>query len=93
MAHERHLPRLYDAINAMNIPHYVQMALLPIEQIAAEHMRPSVLFRPTLQKRDGDGWIASYGDNIMSNVWATGETPDAAMRAFDVAWNNKLGIK
>ncbi len=52
---------------------------------AGEHERPSVLFRPTLTK-DGDTWIALYGENLQTGISAHGATPAAAMYAFDEAW-------
>lgn len=53
--------------------------------IAAQEMaRPSVLYRPSISI-DGDQWCALYG-----GVAGFGDSPDAAMRAFDKAWCEKL---
>lgn len=57
--------------------------------VAYEHMRPSVLYRPGLSI-DGDQWCALYGDNLQSGVAGFGSSPDAAMRAFDSAWDTPL---
>lgn len=46
---------------------------------------PSVLYRPKLSA-DGDKWCALYGDNLVSGVAGFGDTPAAAMFAFDEAW-------
>ena len=50
--------------------------------------RPSVLYRPRLMA-DGDKWCALYGANLMEGVSGFGNTPDAAMDAFDVAWTSQ----
>ena len=55
------------------------------ENVAAEMMRPSVLYRPTLSV-DGSMWCVLYGADLQSGVAGFGETPDDAMRAFDEAW-------
>lgn len=48
-------------------------------------LRPSVLYRPNLTK-DGNRWCALYGDNIQDGCAGFGDTPSAAMLAFDTAW-------
>lgn len=54
--------------------------------IAAQEMqRPSVLYRPSLSL-DGAMWCALYGDDLMDGVAGFGETPAAAMTAFDQAF-------
>ena len=50
--------------------------------------QPSVLFRPRVFP-DGDQWCALYGDDIASGVAAFGDTPQAAMTAFDAAWRTR----
>lgn len=58
------------------------------EQVGAvghEMVRPSVIYRPKISQ-DGDQWCALYGDDLVQGVAGFGDTPDAAMRAFDVAW-------
>ena len=64
------------------VPQHIQQE---VYRISEEMTRPSVLLKPKLEA-DGTMWCASYGDNPMSGVFAFGETPDAAMRAFDEAW-------
>lgn len=69
------------------------------DDVAAAMTRPSVLFRPRLvespEAHPQNRWCASYGvpgDGTL--VAAIGATPDAAMRAFDLAWlAPKSGIK
>lgn len=55
-----------------------------VYSIEIEYMRPSVLYRPTLSQVNGQ-WHAVYGEVI-----GHGDTPDAAMRSFDVAWHRRL---
>lgn len=57
------------------------------ELIAAayEWRRPSVVFRPSLLQ-DGAAWCALFGDNLQEGVAGFGDTPEAAMTAFDQAW-------
>ena len=52
--------------------------------IAAAHTAPSHLYRPRLFP-DGDQWCALLGDNLQEGVCGFGETPAAAMAAFDQA--------
>lgn len=56
-----------------------------IEDLVSAYTRPSVLYRPTLSK-DGDKWIALYGEDLQSGVVGTGPTPAVAMQDFDEAW-------
>lgn len=56
-----------------------------IYRVSDEHTRPSVLFRPAVYP-DGDQWCALYGGNLQEGVAGFGDTPDAAVRAFDEAW-------
>lgn len=55
---------------------------------AAEMVRPSAIYRPALMA-DGDQWLALYGEDIMSGLAGFGDTPEAAMRAFDKAWHEQ----
>jgi hypothetical protein len=50
-----------------------------------ERMRPATLYRPKLSI-DGNQWCALYGENLQDGVAGFGNSPDGAMRAFDVAW-------
>lgn len=64
-----------------------------LKMYAQEHMaivreeliRPSVLFRPSVQK-DGNQWIALYGENLQEGVAGCGDTPALAMEDFDKNW-------
>lgn len=49
----------------------------------------SGIYRPRIYI-DGDQWCALYGDNIHDGVCGFGESPAAAMAAFDEAWAKKL---
>ena len=75
------------AMSVANIGHYAMMAGDAVQLAAYEHQRPSVLYRPSLGL-DGTMWCALYGDNLMDGVAGFGETPAAAMTAFDLAWLN-----
>jgi hypothetical protein len=58
-----------------------------IYAVAAEMVRPSVLYRPELLQ-DGNAWLAMYGD-LPTGCVGTGDTPAAAMADFDAAWHRK----
>lgn len=62
-----------------------QHAQQEIYRVSEEYTRPSVLFKPTLQP-DGTAWCALYGADLAVGVAGFGDTPEAAMRAFDEAW-------
>lgn len=53
-----------------------------------EMVRPSAIYRPAISI-DGNQWCALYGENLQDGVAGFGDTPDAAMRAFDQAWHNE----
>ena len=60
---------------------------------ASDMQRPSVLFRPALSA-DGTQWCALLGENIQEGVAGFGDTPAAAMEAFDKAfWSNGPSAK
>lgn len=52
--------------------------------VAYEMQRPCVLFKPVLSK-EGDAWLAIYGD-LPTGVVGVGKTPAEAMADFDRAW-------
>ncbi len=53
------------------------------DQQSANYMRPSFVFKPTLEK-SADGWTATYG-----HLEAWGETPEIAYQEFDHQWVGK----
>lgn len=57
-----------------------------------QRMRPCVLFRPAISI-DGDQWCALYGENLQDGVAGFGDSPEAAMAAFDAAWRTPLAAK
>lgn len=59
---------------------------------AAEKLRPSYIWRPHLAK-DGNSWIALFGDNLAEGVVGCGDSPDEAMRDFDKAWYRSAKVK
>jgi len=52
-------------------------------QHTAQNLRPSLLMRVQI-KRDGDEWVASYGE-----CEGRGPTPDLASQDFDLKWTGK----
>ena len=56
-------------------------------QAEANRVRPCVVWRPKLLS-DGDQWCALFGENLQEGVAGFGDTPEAAMVAFDLAWLN-----
>ena len=55
----------------------------------AEHDRPSVLLRPSIQI-DGNQWCALYGENLQDGVAGFGDSPAVAFLDFDTNWCTKL---
>lgn len=56
-----------------------------------ERTRPSTIYAAHLKICiDGDKWCALFGENLQDGVAGFGESPYAAMRAFDIAWNEPL---
>ena len=78
-----------NAVRNESLGHYVMMASETFRAAVSEYERPSVLFRPTLSI-DGDHWCALFGENLQIGVCGFGDSPEAAMRAFDGAWFTKL---
>jgi len=76
------------AKQAFDISHVMPMAQEAITNAGYELTRPSVLYRPRLAK-DGNAWIACYGDNLHEGCVGTGDTPEEAMINFDLAWRHK----
>ena len=70
-------------------PQAFQQAGYDAQHAEQEKARPSVLFRPVLSQ-DGSAWCALYGVDMMQGVAGFGDSPDAAMRAFDAAWIAKV---
>lgn len=58
----------------------VQSARSEVWNIASHMRRPSVLYKPTLERVQGQ-WVAIYGE-----LEVIGDTPGDAMRRFDAAW-------
>lgn len=55
------------------------------DQVASAHRAPSAVYKPKLSI-DGKQWCALYGDDLQSGVAGFGDSPAAAMAAFDKAW-------
>lgn len=72
-----------------NFAHYVECAATLIgyeaTKAAEAYAAPSAIYRPALTI-DGNQWCALYGENLQDGVAGFGDTPAAAMLAFDNAW-------
>ena len=79
----------YQRMAANSIAHEAFCAGQAWQQAAAAQERPCVLWKPRLF-RDGSQWCALLGENIQDGVVGFGDSPDAAMWAFDEAWREKL---
>ena len=79
----------YQRMAANSIAHEAFCAGQAWQQAAAAQERPCVLWKPSLF-RDGNQWCALLGENIQEGVVGFGDSPDAAMWAFDEAWREKL---
>lgn len=69
--------------------HWCEMAKESVREAAAEHARPSAVFKPRLSV-DGNQWCALYGENLQDGVAGFGNSPAEAMWDFDRAWGEKL---
>ena len=79
----------WSQVAANAICHWAEMVGHNIGQAVAEHMRPSVCFRPALSI-DGSQWCALYGENLQDGVAGFGDSPSDAMLEFDANWHKKL---
>lgn len=81
-----------DAIREANVAYYAQVVADNISyeaaKVAQAHAAPSAVYRPSLRK-DGNQWCAIYGENVQEGVCGFGDTPAAAMAAFDKAWSEQ----
>lgn len=77
------------ALRDASLSHYAEMAMRSAQEAAAYAVRPHVLMRPAVSI-DGNQWCALYGDNLQDGVAGFGDSPHAAMWAFDRAWETKL---
>ena len=50
---------------------------------------PSILWKPKLFI-DGNQWCALYGENLQDGISGFGESPDKAMRNFDLNWHEAI---
>lgn len=75
------------ARNAFDVGNLWQHAQQEIYCVSHAMQRPSVLYRPELSA-DGSKWCALYGPDLQVGVAGFGDTPAAAMEAFDHAWTH-----
>lgn len=76
----------WQALDVSNAKAIIQEQLV---SAAFEMQRPSVLYRPAVMI-DGNAWCALYGENLQDGVAGFGDSPAAAMAAFDKAWTTQL---
>jgi hypothetical protein len=74
------------------ICHAAEMTRETIRMAVYEYARPSTVHKPRLFI-DGDQWCALLGKNLQDGVAGFGDSPSAAMNAFDNAWCEKLPAK
>jgi hypothetical protein len=74
---------------ASTVEHWCEMARESVREVAAEHARPSAVFKPQLSV-DGNQWCALYGNNLQEGVAGFGDSPANAMWDFDRNWSAKL---
>lgn len=82
----------YQSMAANAICHAAAMAGETWRMVAHSYERPSVLFKPKLS-RDGNAWSALFGDDLQVGVAGFGESPAAAMLAFDEAWSAPIKVR
>lgn len=58
-------------------------------EVASEYNRPSAIYRPVLS-RDGNKWIALYGEDLQVGCVGVGDSPALAMWNFDRAFEEKV---
>jgi len=68
-----------------DVSHQKELLQQEIYAVSCEMRRPSAVFRPALSA-DGSMWCALLGENLQEGVAGFGETPEAAMAAFDKAF-------
>jgi hypothetical protein len=67
------------------ICHAAQMVQVSWQEAAAMHTYPNIFYKPKLF-RDGSQWCALLGEDIQIGVCGFGDSPAAAMKAFDAEW-------
>ncbi len=75
----------WSEIAANGVIHQASMAAAEAQFAFGRMSAPSVLYRPALFA-DGTAWCAMLGDNLQEGVSGFGDTPIAAMEAFDKAF-------
>lgn len=72
-----------------DISHHTEIIKQEFLNVAFEMQRPSVLFKPELQK-DGNQWCALLGKDLQVGVAGFGDTPYQAMGEFDKEWEKSM---
>lgn len=74
------------SIQVQRLSYAIDIIQQDASSAALQHARPSAVYRPRLAK-DGNAWIACYGDNIQEGVVGVGGSPEEAMADFDRSWH------
>ncbi|TXH09867.1 MAG: hypothetical protein E6R04_06920 [Spirochaetes bacterium] len=67
----------------------VSMVQENFRELIAEMQSPSVVYKPVLS-RDGDKWVALYGEDLQVGVVGIGDSPALAMYDFNRAWGDRI---
>lgn len=59
-----------------------------VEELISNLDLPSVRYKPRVY-REGDKWLAVYGDNSQDGVVGVGESPGEAVFHFDREWDKR----
>ena len=76
-------------LTACGFDHYAMQIRVAHQEAASEHMRPCVMFRPSIQV-DGNMWCALYGKDLQSGIAGFGKSVSDAMHDFDKNYHANL---
>lgn len=60
-------------------------AVMAYQEISAALTAPDVVYK-VIPVPDGNQWMCLLGENLQEGIAGFGDTPDAAVRAFNTAW-------
>ena len=81
-----------DIVAQFDFSHQAEIIKEDLLNIVSEQTRPSVLYRPSIQ-RDGNQWCALYGADLHDGVAGFGDSPAEAMAEFDNEWRKYIQEK
>lgn len=80
------------ALESSGMSEAISASVGSVRDMAIEHTRPSVLYRPKVCI-DGNMWCALYGGDLQDGVAGFGTSVAAAMEDFDKNWHEQLKVK